>query len=94
MFFCPKTLYSTEEAGTVIVYLPRKQNLYRRELGRSQSYGIAAYRIAVGKIQTLAFVEDVSVQWRAVWKLSLAGSFGKLDPRQLRDVVEDWIGNC
>ena len=75
MFFCPKTLYSTEEAGTVIVYLPRKQNLYRRELGRYQSYGIAAYRIAVGKIQTVAFVEDVSVQWRSVWKLSLAGSF-------------------
>ena len=94
MFFHPKILYSAEEAGTVIVYLPRKQKLYRRELGQYQSYGIAAYRIAVGKIQTLAFVEDVSVQWRTVWKLSLMGSFGKLDPRQLRDVVEDWIGNC
>ena len=94
MFFHPKILYSTEEAGTVIVYLPRKQKLYRRDLGRYQSYGIAAYRISVGKIHTVAFVEDVSVQWRTVWKLSLMGSFGKLDPRQLRDVVEDWIGNC
>ena len=94
MFFCPKILYSTEEAGNVIVYLPRKQTLFLRDLRRYQLYGSAACRISGGKIHTVAFVEDVSVQWRAVWKLSLAGSFGKLDPRQLRDVVEDWIGNC
>lgn len=74
----------------MILYLPKKQRPFSPETGPYTSFGIGAWQLGAGAAP-LAFIPDVSPDGKAVWRLALRCTFYGLDPRQLLDVVEDFL---
>lgn len=75
----------------MFLYLPVKQQLYQEDLGNYTSYGIAAWELPAMHHTPCIFVPDVTPNRRDVIRLSLQCTVGQLDPKQLEDVVEDFI---
>lgn len=71
------------------LYLSKRQRLYRKEIGLYSTFGIGVWRIP--SVRPAAFLPDVSTDGRAVFRLALRCTLGQLDPRQLMDVVEDFL---
>lgn len=72
------------------LYLSKRQRLYHKEIGVYSAFGIGAWRIPSVR-PAVAFLPDVSTDGRAVFRLALRCTLGQLDPRQLMDVVEDFL---
>ena len=75
----------------MVLYLPVKEQLHQAELGDYISYGIAAWKLPALTRKPCAFVSDVSLDKKQAARLSWRCTVGQLDPRQLMDVVEDFI---
>lgn len=75
----------------MFLYLPVKQQLYQEDLGNYISYGIAAWRFPALRLSPCIFISDVTLNRRVVVRLCRQCTVGQLDPRQLEDVVEDFI---
>ena len=75
----------------MVLYLPVKEQLHQDELGDYISYGIAAWKLPALTRKPCAFVSDVTLDKKQAGRLSLPCTIGQLDPRQLMDVVEDFI---
>lgn len=76
----------------MILYLPVKQQLFHPDIGSYATYGIVAIPV-LGRKRKNCFVSDVSVSFTKVAALTLRCNFGRLDPAQLKDVVEDFLCN-
>ncbi len=75
----------------MFLYLPVKQQLYQEDLGIYTSYGIAAWELPTMHRAPCIFVPDVTPDRRAAVLLSRQCTVGQLDPKQLKDVIEDFI---
>lgn len=75
----------------MFLYLPVKQQLYQEDLGIYTSYGIAAWELPAMHHTPCIFVPDVTPNRRDATRLSWQCTVGQLDPKQLEDVVEDFI---
>ena len=75
----------------MFLYFPVKQQLYQEDLGNYVTYGIAAWRISSLHTSACAFISDVTLNHRAAVDLCRRCTLGQLDPKQLEDVVEDFI---
>lgn len=75
----------------MFLYLPVKQQLYQEDLGNYISYGIAAWKLPTLTRSPCIFIPDVTPDHRAAVHLCRRCTVGQLDPRQLEDVVEDFI---
>lgn len=75
----------------MFLYLPVKQQLYREDLGTYTSYGITAWKLPWLYRQPCVLVSDVTLDRRAAVHLCWQCTSGQLDPRQLKDVVENFI---
>lgn len=75
----------------MFLYFPIKQQLYQEDLGNYVAYGIAAWRIPSLHPSPCAFISDVTLDRRAAVDLCCRCTLGQLDPKQLEDVVEDFI---
>lgn len=75
----------------MFLYFPVKQQLYQEDLGNYVTYGIAAWRIFSLHPSPCAFISDVTPDRRAVVHLCWQCTVGQLYPRQLKDVIEDFI---
>ena len=75
----------------MFLYLPVKQQLYQEDLGKYISYGIAAWKLPTLRPAPCIFISDVTPDRRAAVHLCRQCTVGQLDPRQLKDVVEDFI---
>jgi len=74
------------------LYLPVKQQLFHPDIGSYTTYGIVAISV-LGRKRKACFVSDVSVSFPKVATLALRCNVGRLDPAQLKDVVEDFLCN-
>lgn len=75
----------------MFLYLPVKQQLYQEDLGNYTSYGIAAWELPAIHRMPCVFIPDVTPDRRAAIHLSRQCTVGQLDPKQLEDVVEDYL---
>lgn len=75
----------------MFLYLPVKQQLYQEDLGNYTSYGIAAWKLPTLHPSPCIFISDVTQDQRAAVYLCRQCTVGQLDPRQLENVVEDFI---
>lgn len=75
----------------MILYLPVKQQLYQEDLGNYTSYGIAAWELPTMQRTPCIFIPDVTQDRKAAKHLSWQCTVGQLDPKQLEDVVEDFL---
>lgn len=73
------------------LYFLKRQKLSHPDIGDYLSYGIGAYKL-FGGTKPLVFIPDVSTDGKAVFQLALRCTGHGLDPKQLLDVVEDFIG--
>ena len=72
------------------LYWIRQQKLFDPDIGAYVSFGIGAWKIGFDP-KPLLFIPDVSTDGKAVLKLAVRCTLGRLDPQQLVDVVEDFI---
>lgn len=75
----------------MFLYLPIKQQLYQEDLGNYTSYGIAAWKFPAMQRAPCVFIPDVTQDRKAAKHLSVQCTVGQLDPKQLEDVVEDFL---
>lgn len=75
----------------MFLYLPVKQQLYQEDLGNYTSYGIAAWALPAMQRTPCVFIPDVTQDRKAAKHLSVQCTVGQLDPKQLEDVVEDFL---
>lgn len=75
----------------MFLYLPIKQQLYQEDLGNYTSYGIAAWELPAMQRTPCVFIPDVTQDRKAAEHLSVQCTVGQLDPKQLEDVVEDFL---
>ena len=75
----------------MFLYLPVRQQLYQEDLGNYTSYGIAAWELPTMHHSPCILVPDVTPNRRDAVRLSWQRTVGQLDPKQLEDVVEDFL---
>lgn len=73
------------------LYIPVKQTLSSPDLGEYSSFAFFAYQITENGAELITSISDVSVDEAVVSVLACRCTAGQLDPRQLLDVVEDFI---
>ncbi|MCD8158360.1 MAG: DUF6514 family protein [Clostridiales bacterium] len=71
------------------LYIPVKQQLFNSVIGNYVSYGIECVEVKSEQAERVAFVSDVSVDFRFVTDLALKCTLGQLSPYHLMDVIED-----
>lgn len=79
-----------QEARDVSALGEEEQKLFDSDLGEYTSFGIGVWELRAG-MEPRLFVPDVSTDCRAVIKLAIRCTLGRLDPQQLMDVVEDFL---
>lgn len=72
------------------LYWAKKQKLFDSDLGEYISFGIGVWNLQTGT-KPLLFIPVVSTDGKAVLNLAIRCTFGRLDPCQLMDVVEDFL---
>ena len=69
-----------------------KEQFYAPDIGDYTTYGIAVSSVSGGQEQNLRFLlSDLSADAARVTHLAELCTAGQLDPRQLRDVAEDFL---
>lgn len=72
------------------LYWVKKQKLFNTDIGEYVSFGIGVWKLCAGA-DPLFFIPDISTDGKTVLKLAIRCTIGRLDPRQLMDVVEDFL---
>lgn len=72
------------------LYWVKKQKLFNTDIGEYVSFGIGVWKLCASAAP-LFFIPDISTDGKAVLKLAIRCTLGRLDPRQLMDVVEDFL---
>lgn len=75
----------------MIIYDVIYEVYYSEELGSYRSYGIRALALKNGSWREAAFIHDVSPCYELVSTLAAVCTWHRLEPEQLRYVVEDAI---
>ena len=76
---------------TMILYLPFRQRVSRNDLGTYVTYGIQGVEIHRLRIRSAGRIGAISTCGWEVAGLAFRCTTGRLAPRQLPDVVEDFL---
>lgn len=73
------------------LYWTKKQKLFDPDIGAYVSFGIGVW-IPTAGIRPMLFIPDLSTDGWTVCRLAIRCTLGGLEPSQLLDVVDDFLG--